>query len=52
MKGLTDGRTVSGSLFSTRDTGTDEEQSLGFELLGSSNGVGEVRVSWKNDVNR
>lgn len=44
-----EGRTVSGTLLTTRDTGTDKEQALGLELVGSSNRVGVVRVSTIND---
>ena len=44
-----EGRTVSGTLFTTRDTGTDEEETLLLEFVGSSDRVGVVRVSTIND---
>ena len=40
-----DGRTVSSTFFTTRDTGTDKVEALGFEVLGSSDGVWVVRVT-------
>jgi hypothetical protein len=44
-----EGRTVSGTLLTTRDTGTDKEQALLLELVSSSDRVGVVRVSTIND---
>lgn len=44
-----EGRTVSGTLLTTRDTGTDKEETLGLELVGSSDRVGVVRVTTIND---
>jgi hypothetical protein len=44
-----EGWTVSGTLLTTRDTGTDKEQALGLELVGSSDRVGVVRVTTVND---
>ena len=41
--------TVSGTLLTTRDTGTDEQETLGLELLGPSDRVGVVRVTTVND---
>lgn len=44
-----EGRSVPGTLLTTGDTGTDEEETLGLELVGSSDGVRVVRVSTVND---
>jgi len=44
-----EGRAVSGTLLTTGDTGTDKQEALGLELLGSSDGVGVVRVTTVND---
>jgi hypothetical protein len=44
-----DGGTVAGTLLATRDTGTDEADALGVEVLGAAVGVGEVRVATVND---
>jgi hypothetical protein len=44
-----EGRTVSGTLLTTRDTGTDKEQALLLELVSSSDRVGVVRVSTIDD---
>ena len=44
-----EGGTVSGTLLTTRDTGADEEETLGLELVGSSDRVGVVRVTTVND---
>lgn len=44
-----DGGTVSGTLLSSGDTGTNKEDSLLVELLVSSVGVGEVRVTTVDD---
>ena len=44
-----EGRTVSGTLLTTRDTGTDKQETLGLELLGSSDRVWVVRVTTVND---
>jgi hypothetical protein len=44
-----EGWTVSGTLLTTRDTGTDKEQALGLELVGSSDRVRVVRVTTVND---
>ena len=44
-----EGRTVSGTLLTTRDTGTDKQETLGLELLGSSDRVRVVRVTTVND---
>jgi len=44
-----EGRTVSGTLLTTRDTGTDEQETLGLELVGSSDRVRVVRVTTVND---
>ena len=43
------GRTVSGSLLSSGDSGSNEQETLGLELGGSSDRVGVVRVSTVND---
>lgn len=43
------GGSVSGSLLTSRDSGSDKEETLGLELSGPSNGVGVVRVSTVND---
>lgn len=42
-------RTVSSTLFTTGDTGTDEQETLGLELLGPSDRVWVVRVTTVND---
>ena len=42
-------RTVTGTFLTTRDTGANEEQALGFELVGAADGVGVVRVTTVND---
>jgi len=44
-----DGRSVSGTLLTTGNTGTDKEQALGLELVSSADRVGVVRVSTVND---
>jgi hypothetical protein len=44
-----EGRTVTGTLLTTGNTGTDEEETLGLELLGAAVRVGEVRVSTVDD---
>lgn len=44
-----DGGTVAGTLLTTRDTGTDETDVLGCQVLGAAVGVGEVRVATVND---
>ena len=44
-----EGRTVSGTLLTTRDTGTDKQETLSLELVSSSDGVWVVRVSTVND---
>ena len=41
--------TVTGTLFTTRDTGADKEETLGLELLGAADGVGIVRVTTVDD---
>jgi hypothetical protein len=41
--------TVSGTLLTTRDSGSDEKEALSLELVGSSDGVGVVRVSTVDD---
>ena len=41
--------TVSGTLLTTRDTGTNKEQTLLLELVSSSDRVGVVRVTTVND---
>lgn len=40
---------MSGTLLTTGNTGTDEEETLGLELVSSSDRVGVVRVSTVND---
>lgn len=40
---------VTGTLLTSGNTGADEVQTLGLEVLGSAVGVGEVRVSTVND---
>lgn len=40
---------MSGTFFSSRNTGANEEQALGLELLGSADGIGIVRVSTIDD---
>jgi hypothetical protein len=40
---------VSGTLLTTGDTGTDKEETLGLEVVGSSDRVGVVRVSTVDD---
>ena len=42
-------RAISGTLLTTRDTGADEKQALGFELLGATNGIRVVRVTTVDD---
>lgn len=43
--------TVPGTLLTARDTGTDKEQTLGLELLGTADRVGVVRVTTvDNDI--
>lgn len=44
-----EGRTVSGTLLTTRDTGTDKQETLLLELVSSSDGVRVVRVSTIDD---
>jgi hypothetical protein len=44
-----DGGTVASTLLTTGDTGTDEADTLGVEVLGAAVGVGEVRVATVND---
>lgn len=44
-----EGRTVTGTLLTTRDTGTDEQETLGLELVSSSDRVRVVRVTTVND---
>jgi len=44
-----EGRTVTGTLLTSRNTGTNEEETLGLELLGAADRVGEVRVSSIDD---
>lgn len=41
--------TVTGTLLTTRDTGTDEADALGGKVLGAAVGVGVVRVTTVND---
>jgi len=41
--------TVTGTLLTTRNTGTDETDTLGGEVLGTAVGVGVVRVTTVND---
>ena len=42
-------RTVTSSLLTSRDTRSDEKETLGLELLGAADRVGEVRVSSIDD---
>lgn len=42
-------RTVTGTLLTAGNSGTDEQQALGLELVASTDGVGVVRVSTVND---
>ena len=42
-------RPVPRALFTARDTGTNKEQALGLELLGTADRVGVVRVTTVND---
>ena len=44
-----DGGTVAGTLLTARDTGTDEADTLGLEVLSAAVGVGVVRVATVND---
>jgi hypothetical protein len=44
-----DGRSVPGTLLTTGNTGTDEKETLGLELVSSSDGVRVVRVTTVND---
>jgi hypothetical protein len=44
-----EGRTVSGTLLTTRDTRTDEQEALGLEFVSSSDRVRVVRVTTVND---
>lgn len=44
-----DRRAVSGTLLTTRDTGSDEADALGLEVLGSAVGVWEMRVTTINN---
>ena len=44
-----DGRTVAGTLLTARDTGTDEADTLGLEVLSAAVGVGVVGVATVND---
>jgi len=44
-----EGRTVTGTLLSSRDTRSNEEKTFVLELLGATNRVGEVRVSSIDD---
>lgn len=43
------GRTVAGTLLTTRDTAADKEEALGLELLSATDGVGEVGVASVDD---
>ena len=43
------GRAVTGTLLTTRDTGADEEQALGLELVSAADRVGVVRVTTVDD---
>ena len=42
-------RAVTGTLLTTRDTGADEEEALGLELLGAADRVGVVGVATVDD---
>jgi hypothetical protein len=44
-----EGRTVTGTFLTTRDTGTDEEDTLLLELLSAADGVREMRVTTIDD---
>jgi hypothetical protein len=44
-----DGRTVTSTLLTTRDTSTNEAKTLLFEVLGAAVGVGIVRVTTVDD---
>ena len=44
-----EGRSVTGTLFTTRHTTADEKETLGLEILGSADGVGVVRVTTVDD---
>jgi hypothetical protein len=41
--------TVTGTLLTTRDTRTDEEEALGLELLGAADRIGVMRVTTIDD---
>jgi len=43
------GRTVAGTLLTTRDTAADKEEALGLELLGATDGIREVGVASVDD---
>jgi hypothetical protein len=40
---------MTGALLATRDTGTDEKESLGFKLLDTADGIRVVGVATVND---
>lgn len=40
---------VPSSLLSTRDTGANEQESIGLEFLGAADGIGVVRVATVDD---
>lgn len=42
-------RTIAGTLFSSRNTGTNEQEALLFKFLGPPNGIGIVGVTTVND---
>jgi hypothetical protein len=44
-----DGRTITGTLLTSRDTGTDKADTLGGEVFGAAVGVWEVRVTTIDD---
>lgn len=43
------GGTIAGTLLASRDTASNKEEALGLELLGATDGIGEVRVASVND---
>lgn len=43
------GGTVAGTFLTTRDTAADKEEALGLELLGATDGIGEVGVASVDD---
>jgi hypothetical protein len=44
-----EGRTISRTLFTTGNTGSDKEEAFLFEILCTTNGIGEVRIATVDD---